>query len=331
MSFDEKLKKYFSNFSLQLGTKPTENLTYLYADYVELVTLFSNGSFVSSTDILDRFKDEGVFILKEKDNGTNDEDGDRAEVNDKYEIFMDGIFRLINERADLFNSDYPFLVHNDKIILEDKERITERQRVYIFLLLSSSLNIFSLFQPELTTEFELVCFEALKNFLPNHAIVKSFGKKSDYQGSAVQKIQSLADDLKIKIDEDGFNEISEKGNQEKGLDLIGWIPFDDIIPNFLAILAQCACGKDWNKKLHETPRYNNYLRFHRLNPLHSMFIPYCLVSNLKPVFYRNDEIDNRLIFERKRILNYLNDLAFFQDLDGRILVDKCIEFEEAIV
>ncbi len=331
MSFDEKLTEYFSNFSLQLGTKPTENLTYLYADYVELIALFSNGSFVTSTDILDRFKDEGVFILREKDNGTNDEDGDRAEVNDKYEIFMDGIFRLINERANLFNSDYPFLVHNDKIILEDKDKITERHKLYIFLLLSSSLNIFSLFQPELTTEFEIVCFEVLKNFLPDHAVVKSFGKKSDYQGSAVQKIQALANDLKIKIDEDGFNEISKKGNQEKGLDLIGWIPFDDIVPNFLAILAQCACGKDWNKKLHETSRYNNYMRFHRLKPLHSMFIPYSLVTYLKSVFFRNDEIDNRLIFERKRILNYLNDLTFFHELDARVLVDKCIEFEEAIV
>ncbi|TCD01223.1 hypothetical protein [Pedobacter psychroterrae] len=331
MSFDEKLNNYFTNFSLQLGPKPTENLIYLYADYVELVTLFSNSNFVSATDILDRLKDEGVFVLKEKDNNTDDEDKDRAEVNDKYEIFMDQIFRLINERANLFGSDYPFLVHNDKIILEDKKRITERHRVYIFLLLSSSLNIFSLFQPELTTEFEIVCFEVLKNFLPDHAIVKSFGKKSDYQGSAVQKIQALADDLKIKIDEDGFNEISKKGNQEKGLDLIGWIPFDDIVPNFLAILAQCACGKDWNKKLHETSRYNNYMRFHRLNPLHSMFIPYSLVSYLKPIFFRNDEIDNRLIFERKRILNYLNDLTFFQDMETRILIDKCIEFEEAVI
>jgi hypothetical protein len=331
MSFDEKLKAYFTDFSLLLGPKPTENLTYLYADYIELLSLFSNGNFVSATDVLDRFKDEGVFVLREKDNDTEDEDRDRAEVNDKDEIFVDGIFRLINERAELFIGDYPFLVHIDKLILVEKEKINERQKIYIFLLLSSSLNKFKDFQPELTTEFEKVCFEVLINFLPNHAIVKSFGKDSDYQGSAVQKIKALANDLKIKIDEDGFEQISIKGNQEKGLDLIGWIPFNDSVPNFLAILGQCACGKDWIKKLGETKRYERYLKFHCQKPLHSMFLPYSLVDYARNIFFRNDDLSDKLVFDRLRILNYLNDLAFFQDLASRVLVDSCIEYEEEIV
>jgi hypothetical protein len=333
MSFDEKLSNYFSNFSLLFGSKPTENLVYLYADYVELLTLFSNGSFVTSSDVLDRFEDEGLLNLKVKisEEDYEDKDEDRAEVNDKYEIFMDGVFRLVNERSNLFRGDYPFLVGNDKLILIENEEISERQKIYIFLLLASSLNIFLLFKPELTKEFEILCSEVLKNFLPNHAVVKSFGKNSDYQGSAVEKIRSLAADLKITIDEDGFGEISKKGNQDKGLDLIGWIPFEDTVPNFLAILGQCACGKDWNKKLNETTRFENYMRFHRLKPTHSMFVPYSLANFTKPVFFRNDEITNHLIFERKRILNYLSDLTFFENLESRALVNRCIEYEEGLV
>ncbi len=325
MSFNDKLSDFFGNFSLQLGAAPTRNLIYLYADYVELVSLFSNQNYVSSSDILDRLKDEGIIQQKE-------DDQDQSEANDEHERFIDGVFRLINERAQLFDDDYPFLVHNNEhLILKEEAIITERNKIYIYLLLSSSLNIFSPFQSELTTEFEALCTEVLRNFLPQHAVVKSFGKNSDYRGTAVEKISALAQDMSIPIDHDGFDEISERGTQEKGLDLVGWIPFADTVANFLSVFVQCACGKDWHKKLTETRRYNNYFKFHRLKPIHSLFVPYNLVSFGRNTFYRNDEFDNGLIFERKRILNYLSNTDFFNDFETKLLVDKCIEYQEDIV
>lgn len=325
MSFNDKLSNFFESFSLQLGTAPARNLIYLYADYVELVSLFSNQNYISPSDILDRLKDEGIIQQRE-------DDQDQSEANDEYERFIDSIFRLINERAQLFAEDYPFLVHNNEhLILKEETAITDRNKVYIYLLLSSSLNVFLPFQPELTTEFETLCAEVLRNFLPQHAVVKSFGKNSDYIGTAVQKISALADDMPIPIDNDAFNEISERGTQEKGLDLVGWIPFSDTVANFLSIFVQCACGKDWHKKLTETKRYNNYFKFHRLKPIHSLFVPYSLVSFNRNTFYRNDEFDNGLVFERKRVLNYLATTDFFNDFESRLLVDRCIEYQEDIV
>ncbi|WP_146146725.1 hypothetical protein [Taibaiella chishuiensis] len=325
MNFNDKLANFFSKFSLVLGDKPTRKLIYLYADYIELVSLFSNDNFVSASDILDRFKDEGLLQRSK-------EDSEQASLNDEDERFVDSIYRLLIERSQLFETDYPFIVEGiDKIKLKPVATISSRQKIYLYLLIASSLNIFKDFQPELTKEFEILSAAVLRNFLPAHAVVKSFGKTSDYNGSAVEKIKALAQDLKVSLDEHAFGEISERGNQEKGLDLIGWIPFSDNVPNFLAILVQCACGKDWNKKLHETSRYNNYMRFHRLNPVHSMFIPYSLISFAKKSMARNDEINERLIFERKRILNYTLDVVFFDDLDSKQLIDQCIKFEEDIV
>lgn len=325
MSFNTKLTNFFSDFSLELGTVPTRNLIYLYADYVELVSLLSNQNYVSSSDILDRFKDEGIIRQQKADD-------EQSIANDEDERFVDSIYRLLIERSQLFGEDYPFEIESvDKIKLKNTDNISARNKIYVYMLLSSSLNIFSEFQPELTTEFEILCTQVLTNFLPENAIVKSFGKSSQYNGTAVQKIQALAKDMKIRIDEEGFNEISHKGNQEKGLDLIGWIPFDDNVSNFLSILAQCACGKEWYKKLGETSRYNHYMKFHRLNPIHTMFVPYSLVSYNKSTFFRNDEIDNRLIFERKRILNYIFNTDFFENLESNLLVEKCIGFEEDIV
>jgi hypothetical protein len=325
MSFNTKITSFFSSFSLELGTPPTKNLIYLYADYVELVSLFSNQNYVSSSDILDRFQDEG--IIKQKIS-----DSDQSEANDDDERFIDSIYRLIIERATLFGDDYPFEIEGtNKIKLKDQSEVSIRNKIYIYLLLSSSLNIFLTFQPELTTEFEKLCTEVLINFLPTHAIVKSFGKNSSYSGTAIKKINDLSNDMKIKIDTEAIEEVSTKGMQEKGLDLVGWIPFEDSVSNLVAILAQCACGKEWYKKLGETSRYNNYFKFHRLNPIHSIFIPYNLVSHNKNTFFRNDEIDNRLVFERKRILNYILNTDFFNSYDSKILVEQCIRFEEDIV
>lgn len=325
MNFNDRLVTFFSDFSLELDTIPPQHMIYLFADYVELMSLFSNQNFVTKSDTEDRFKDEDIIKQVKSD-------ADQSEANDQTERFIDSIFRLLGERSRLFADDYPFIVeNNDRIILKDENKISEKNKIYIYLLISSSLNIFSDFQHELTSEFELLCEKVLANFLPAHAIVKSFGKNSNYTGTAVNKIKELSKDMKVPIDHDGFDEISTKGTQEKGLDLVGWIPFDDTVPNFLSILVQCACGKDWHKKLTETRRYNNYFKFHRLRPIHSLFIPFNLVSHNRNTFYRNDELENGLIFERKRILNYLSHTDFFNTFESKLLVEECIKFQEGIV
>lgn len=326
MSFNDKLTAFFGNFSLKLETVPTRNLIYLYADYVELVSLFSGQNFISTSDILDRLKDEGVIKQRKSDK-------DQSEANDNNERLIDSVFRLLHERSLLFQNDYPFLMRGtEHIILKEEAEITQRNKIYIYLLLSSSLDIFSDFQPELTTEFEFLCAETLRNFLPEHAIIKSFGKNSDYTGTAVQKILALASDMKVEINNSSFSQISTRGMQEKGLDIVGWVPFSDKVANFLSIFVQCACGKDWHSKLAETSRYNRYFDFHVLNPTHVMFLPYNLISFNKNDFYRNDEFGtDKLVFERKRILNYLSNTDFFNHFKSKLLVEKCIKYQEDIV
>src|SRR5690606_40523503 len=71
------------------------------------------------------------------------------------------------------------------------------------------------------------------------------------------------------------------------------------LPNFLSILAQCACGKEWYNKLDETRRYEKYFDFEGLHPIHSVFVPYNLISHAKKTFFQNDEIKvPTLVFER---------------------------------
>lgn len=322
----DKIQDEFSSIKVFLTYKPTENLTHLYADYVEVVSLFSNKNTVSSTDILDRLRDEGMLLRDKK------RDEDQAEDNDVKENLIDRVFRELQNRTYLYKDDYPFeLLEGNKIVTKYNLGNNTRQKVYIFLLMASNLSIFGLFENELTTEFETISFEALKNFLPPNSIIREMGQNTQYSGNTVSKIKQLANEINIKIDEEAIKQISVRANKEKGLDLIGWIPFDDGLPNLLLILCQCACGTEWYKKISETGRYENYLRFYRKKPIHTMFIPYSQINYQKEEFYQSDEITDTLLFDRKRILNHINDTTFFDSLNSKLVVNKCIEFEEDIV
>ncbi|AFL83590.1 hypothetical protein Belba_0947 [Belliella baltica DSM 15883] len=331
MSFEEKLDSYFSKISIQLKEStgltgnPAKHLLHIYADYVEVVSVFSNGTYISVTDILDRFKDEGLIHQKEKDS-------DQAEGNDENQTFVENIFRLILEREQLYGNDYPFLIRDsNKIIVKEIAELTLRNKLYFFLLFSSSLSLFNLFQPELTKEFEFICFKALKNFLPNDSEVRSFGKNTTYSGTAITKIRQLASELNVDIDERALDQISHRGTQERGLDLIGWIRFTDNVPNLLTILAQCACGKEWYQKLRETERYNRYFDFHCSKPIHVMFVPYSIIDYNRSIFYQNDECNDRIIFERKRILDLSKNAEVYNELISGEFIERCINAREDLV
>lgn len=350
LSFDEKITKYFSTFNISLKDKPPRHLIHLYADYVEVVSLFSNNNFVSKSDILDRLEDEGLLKIEKRDiefnsdmfqdtqSGilTRDNQGEyeyieQAEENDKNQILVDNIFREIISRTYLYGSDYPYNVISNDIILKNNEQLSDRNKIYLFLLLSSNLNLFKIFESELTSEFETVSYEALKNFMPSHAEVKSMGQNTGYVGNTIEKIKQLAQELSIDIDEHSICQISSRANKDKGLDLIAWIKFNDSVPNLLTVLGQCACGKEWYKKLAETRRYKNYYKFYRNKPIHAMFIPYSQINYQDSSFYQSDEITETLLFDRKRIISCMNNILFFDSLQSKAIIDKCIEFEEDIV
>ena len=199
------------------------------------------------------------------------------------------------------------------------------------LLISSNLDLFQKVRSELTSDFELISYFVLKAYLPDHGIVKNFGKRSDYTGNAVTKIRSLAKDLKVHVNESELQNISERNHQERGLDLIGWLPFSDDCPNFQTILGQCACGKGWPSKHHDTKRYSHYLKFYRLKAIHAMFIPYSLVT-VQGKFFRSDDIeDETLVFERKRILQFFKEEDEFNLMPSKSIVDASLNYTEDIV
>ncbi|MCP4763180.1 MAG: hypothetical protein GY870_15510 [archaeon] len=328
MTIKKKIEKQLSNLFLE-AKKHTNNLNHLHADYTELTALMSNDNFVTTTDILNRYKKEDINPrMRSSDLETGRKKSVlNSEVNDENEQWVDEIFDILNFRAGLFANQYPFEATQNKIIL--KNDLTDIQKLYLILLLSSNLNYFNLVQPELTTEFESISYHALKTVLPSNGKIKEFGNNSDYRGTAKNKIIELAKDLNVEIVEKEIENIL--GNKEDGLDLIAWIPFEDKIPNMITIMGQCACGKDWPEKQYETDKfYDAYYIFFRLRPIRSLFIPYAL-SKVSYTFYQTNKINQTLLFDRKRILDNIKDTEFLNELKAKIIVEKCIKFEEDIV
>jgi hypothetical protein len=279
-----------------------------YADFIELSVLFSNNDGISYGDIFDSFF------------GEPDENTD-AEKKDKNEAFLKRVFSLIDERISLYAESYPFQKNENVLFL--KKDISENNKYYIFLLIASQLNIFTSFLNDLTTDFETLSSETLKKFLPN-AIIKQFGKNTNYVGNAKQKIQDLAKDLGIPINYYEVQQVGNLNNQERGLDVVGWLPFDDKCQNKIVFLGQCACGKNFESKQHDTRRFEEYLIFYKTKPQHTLFIPYSLINVNECKFYGNYIEKDYLVFERKRMTSLLNGNKIYNQLLSKDLIEKCI-------
>lgn len=329
MNLDYKIQECFDNLKIKVPKYPKYKEQY-YADYIELVALVSN-DFVSKADINDRLFDEGVSIDVEIPN-----DGEiglmDAQINDKAEGYINSYFEYIEKRKLIYEANYPFDIDNIKGIRTiNKEMLTEPQKLYIYLLLASSLNSFIKLKQYITVDFERLSELVLKAYLPKQAKVLSFGSNSTYKGNAREKIEKLGKELNVyDIDRRILGLIPINNSKEEGLDIIGWIPFEDTNPNTIIIFGQCACGKDWFGKQIETKRYDKFYK-HYLTPfLHTMFFPEDFYNDNGLFNLDLDLIDN-IIFERRRLINLSDNDIFNHLVSSSKIVEKCIDYQEDIV
>jgi len=341
MSLDEKLSNFFSSrFSLKKPSEPT-HLLHIYADYVELIVLLNNNDYVTLADIVDRFNDEGINIIEhfKKEDETDKyyfKQRYDAEIGSEYSIRQDlcenyiiQLFEILKDRSFLYKERYPFEVAERKINL--KENSNSSQKLYIALLMSSSLNSFKIFNHELTSEFEEVSAKALQQYLGENAIVKETGKNSSYTGNAKEKIKSLAYDVFVEVNNEALNKIPDTNQQERGLDIIAWFPFKDLYANMLVLLFQCACGKNWIEKQDEVKRYEKYLIFKHIKPIVGMFIPYAIITDYLDLHQSDDVLMSGLLFDRNRISGYNLNLEYFETLNSFKIVNQLIDYSEDIV
>lgn len=329
MKFNDKLNKQFSVLKIS-SLNETKSSHHLYADYVEVVAVVYN-DYVSKGEILDRLSDNGMEFSIENKSLDGKFGSLVTERNDARLSWINLVFEVLNDRKNLFDEKYPFVL--DKNGLKLKDDISQFHKQYLLLLICASLNFFTEVQDILTTDFEIISEKVLKNYLPNNATVLPFGGNTEFKGNARDKIKKLGELLNIHptdIKERDIEQIPIQSSKEEGLDLIGWIPFSDKIPNQLIILVQCACGKPWYGKKFETSKYENFFSFYKQPPIHSLFIPYSLYKSDNIFHFSKNIVSPTLVFDRYRLMECLNTEDTI-GLNSMQIVDKCIEFKEDIV
>jgi len=329
MNFNKNISEQFSSFSVKMPNE-AKSKQHIYADYVELICLFSN-DYISQSDVVDRMQDSG-----EEFDFPNPTDGNigliDAQKYDLAEKSINVIFEYIEERKTIYQNVYPFETDSEKgIKLVERNTLTEQQLLYLYLLLASSLKSFRKLTTAITSEFEILSESVLKSYLPSHAKVLNFANNNVYKGNTKEKIKQLANDINLDCNNDEIEQISDHNSKEEGLDIVAWIPFEDNNPNTIIILGQCACGKDWFGKQNETFRYENFLKCYRQPFTHSVFMPYDLKNTKGRFGFSKDITPNHLIFERRRILSLANNKIFEKLKYSKQIIEKCLEYQEDIV
>ena len=119
MSFENKFTQCIRNLDNIDKPDCSRDDINLYADFVELLVVFTNCVGIGYGDIQDRF-----FGEPDENNST--------ERNDSHEAFIDTIFTLIEERISLFRDLYPFEIGTERI-LTLRNSLSLSQKLYLFL------------------------------------------------------------------------------------------------------------------------------------------------------------------------------------------------------
>jgi len=147
--------------------------------------------------------------------------------------------------------------------------------------------------------FERLTREAVERFLAGKAVV--FGwpfekPESDEETAIKHKVRSLANDLGEK-----FYETPASHFKDRGLDVVGWIPFNDGRSGQVVVLLQCAAGHNWEGKLPvPIDAWCHYIHW-ACNPIKAFAVP-CVVDEKD---WHEISRDKGILFDRIRILNLL--------------------------
>lgn len=276
----------------KLGSLPRLTETHHWADYVELLCLVNIDGEFSPDDLVERWKgqdDLGEQFAEEV--SADDDEGPldapsmtpgapKAAFDDRRHRKAADVFEHLSYRAVTFGTAYPFDVDTGTLKrLRRRADLDGPQLLYVFLLLASGLRyVPGRRRHQVTTPFERLVAEALRQWLPEDAEVHIFGTSADdagrYTGTMWEKITRLASDLgeTVLLTKEDFN-VRDTG--DLGLDIVAWFPLGDAQPGLPVWFAQATCEAEWKHKQHESGRsWQSYLKESAPRG-NLLFIPFC--------------------------------------------------------
>ena len=311
--------------------------THIWADYIELLCLANEDREFSKADALDRIRERINDLGEGAEDLLPSAESSPAEENDKWSELVDVWFEHLQYRKRAFEAFYPFSFSPDGEALIAEGPLTLGHKFYIFLLLSSNLrHVEKPVETPLTSNFEFLSSEAMRKLLPEQAEVHLFRANSEhtskYQGNLLNRIRALAKDLREQVKISGAAH-SPYNVGDKGLDVVGWVPFDDSAPGLPILFAQCACTPQWVQKQYSSSfsAWNTTMSF-VCPPANIAFIPYCFRSSEGRWHKEGSDISFTLIIDRQRLIYLLHDhlVEHFEPLRSRQIVEEILQQSEPL-
>lgn len=293
-----------------------------WADYLEILCVSSMDKIVTADDIFDKLygdKSDDEQSVESNEHESDDGEVDIAEYmvestserSDVRQSKINDQFEFLVSRQALFGDFYPFRISFAPRNIQLKERLSFKQYSYLGLLISSNLDYFSYFKPDLTTNFEINSLFVFKKLFPEQAKIEYFGKGAQRSSvfsdnKLIDRIRTLADKLKLPltalVNEDEFG---QNNSGDGGLDLVGWYDIGDDNSGKIINFGQCACGKEWFEKQFDISmdKWRNYLQTN--HPILTTLLTPSSFRKYDGTWYKESKIYNCIIIDRLRFLKSL--------------------------
>jgi hypothetical protein len=221
---------------------------------------------------------------------------ERAGAKEPSEAFLSSVWRELAHRQRLYSQS--FFDVQDRTV--EPQGDTQPPPEYLACLILSLYGVQGRTQVPAKL-FEKITCKAVERYL-GYAIRFGWpfelGEEAGYQSQIEQKIRSAADELKER-----FTEAPPAHFKDRGVDIIGWVPFSEGRSSQLVILLQCAAGLDWKNKV-PVPLEGWYQYIHWAhNPVKAFAVPGVITER----DWHETSTDKGLLFDRARIVNLLSD------------------------
>lgn len=308
MKMLDKLVSFISTDSLIDGPKIVDP-THEWADFCELECLLAT-DILSSEDIKKK-------VISSFDFGPEDEVEPPLGLRDDRIVgIIEGAIALMKLRKELLKDHYPFNIDKHNQMSRTSEELSNKQILYIMLLLSANLKYINSRQI-FTSNFEIICLHCMSSFLPN-AKVKLFGSSNmnhineeyKFKSSRLkERIEELGQFTTVDIHKDSISQINENNYGDGGLDLVATIDMSDSRISRPVFFAQCACGKNaWQEKqlsISEN-QWAKWLHLYQTSIQKYIFVPAFLMTHDQEWISKTD-ITSSILIDRFRILSLCKD------------------------
>lgn len=212
------------------------------------------------------------------------------------ETFTSDVWRELEYRHQLYREP-PFDISEDTI---EARSDVDASNEYLACLLLSLFGVRGVTRNPAKL-FERITSKAVEMYLSGRAVVFGWpsppeSDSADEESQIARKIKKVAEDLGER-----FAESPPARFNDRGVDVIGWIPFLDRRSSQLVLLVQCYAGQDVTGKV-SVPLASWYQYIHwACNPIRGFAVP----RVMRPIDWHEASTDQGLLFDRPRIMSLI--------------------------